>query len=172
MKKKNNIFLVGFMGSGKTTLGKALAAKIDFKFLDTDEQIVQLEKRTIEEIFENDGEGYFRTLEFKVLDVIINTKNNLVISTGGGFPCFNENMDKLLESGFVVYLSANSDTLYNRLKNDRKRPLLKFKSDLKLYIETTLKNREQIYRKAHLIIDSSELPFSINQKIFEAWKNF
>lgn len=160
------------MGSGKTTLGKALAAKIDFKFLDTDEQIVQLEKRTIEEIFENDGEGYFRTLEFKVLDVIINTKNNLVISTGGGFPCFNENMDKLLESGFVVYLSANSDTLYNRLKNDRKRPLLKFKSDLKLYIETTLKNREQIYRKAHLIIDSSELPFSINQKIFEAWKNF
>lgn len=172
MKKKNNIFLVGFMGSGKTTLGKALAAKIDFKFLDTDEQIVQLEKRTIEEIFENDGEGYFRTLEFKVLDVIINTKNNLVISTGGGFPCFNENMDKLLESGFVVYLSANSDTLYNRLKNDRKRPLLKFKSDLKLYIETTLKNREQIYQKAHLIIDSSELPFSINQKIFEAWKNF
>jgi shikimate kinase len=160
------------MGSGKTTLGKALAAKIDFKFLDTDEQIVQLEKRTIEEIFENDGEGYFRTLEFKVLDVIINTKNNLVISTGGGFPCFNENMDKLLESGFVVYLSANSDTLYNRLKNDRKRPLLKFKSDLKLYIETTLKNREQIYQKAHLIIDSSELPFSINQKIFEAWKNF
>lgn len=160
------------MGSGKTTLGKALAKKIDFKFLDTDEQIVQHENRTIEEIFEKEGEGYFRSLELKVLGEILDSNNNLVISTGGGFPCFNENMETLLESGFVVYLSVDSDVLFSRLRNDRKRPLLKSKTELKLYIETTLKHRELIYKKAHLIIDSSELPYSIIQNIIEAWKNF
>ena len=172
MNKKNNIFLVGFMGSGKTTLGKALAAKINFEFLDTDERIVQLENRSIEEIFENEGEGNFRSLELKVLQEISCSENNLVISTGGGFPCYNDNMSEMLKNGFVVFLSTDSKTLYNRLKNDRKRPLLKSSSDLMSFIETTLSRREPIYKKAHLTTDSSELPNTIIQQIVEGWKNF
>lgn len=160
------------MGSGKTTLGKALATKIDFKFLDTDEQIIQFENRSIQEIFEKDGEDYFRSLELKVLEEIISSTENVVISTGGGFPCFYENMSEMLNCGFVVFLSTDSNILYNRLKNDRKRPLLKSSSDLLNYIDTTLAKREPIYNKAHLIIDTSELPNAIIQQIIEGWKNF
>ncbi len=172
MKKKNIIFLVGFMGSGKTTLGKALAVKLNLKFLDTDERIIQLENQPIDEIFNKNGEDYFRSLESEVLKEICFNNESRVISTGGGFPCFNDNMTKMLNSGFVVYISADPTTLYNRLENDSKRPLLKSNSNLREYIVDSLMKREPIYKRAHLILDASELPHSILNQISQGWKNY
>ena len=105
---KENIALIGFMGSGKTTVGKALARALEMKFVDIDKEIVKLEKRTVAEIFEQDGEEYFRELERKIIDKE-SKDNNIVISTGGGVIIDNANIKKLKESSFVVYLNCDID---------------------------------------------------------------
>ena len=109
---KENIALIGFMGSGKTTVGKALARALEMKFVDIDKEIVNLEKRTVAEIFEQDGEEYFREIERKIIDKE-SKDNNIVISTGGGVIIDNANIKKLKESSFVVYLNCDIDCIYD-----------------------------------------------------------
>lgn len=145
-----NIVLVGLSGSGKTTIGKLLEQKINLKFIDTDEIIVNNENRSINDIFATDGEKYFRQIEFEVVRKV-SEQNDLIISTGGGVVLNQENIDNLKKNGIVFYLKTSVDTLVNRLKNDTTRPLLKT-DDLRLKLEKMLFDRATFYEKADYII--------------------
>ena len=118
-----NIFLVGPMGSGKSSLGKKLAKRLDKKFIDTDKEIEKKENKTINEIFENEGEKYFREKEKEFL---INIPNNLnmIIATGGGIVTDQENREKLKENR-VIFLNASVERQSKRTSRSDKRPLLK-----------------------------------------------
>ena len=120
---KDNIALIGFMGSGKSTIGRILAKYMDMKFIDIDKLIAAREKKTIPEIFSEKGEQYFRKLEREiVLEESLN--NNIVIATGGGVIIDNENIKNLKETSFIVYLDCTIECIYERVKNSKTRPLL------------------------------------------------
>lgn len=148
------IFLIGFMGSGKSTIGRPLASRLNCKFIDLDLLIQESEGRTIQEIFaEVDGEAHFRELEAHYLRQC--TGDNIVVSTGGGTPCFNGNMDYMNRAGRTVYLKHEPETLTSRLINAKTpRPLIRGKSESELlqYVQTTLACREKTYNKATIII--------------------
>ena len=153
----NNIILTGYMGSGKTTVGKAIAEKYGMNFLDTDSMIEDKAGKTISKIFEESGEEAFRRLETELLkELRAGGISNTVISTGGGIVLRKENTDLLKEIGKVFYLSADSDTLYERVKNDDTRPLLKDAGEeLRTRIDTMLASREGYYKlSADHIIDT------------------
>lgn len=120
----DNIVLVGYMGAGKTAVGKALADRLGYDFLDTDEYIVQQEKMTINDIFAQKGEQYFRDLETNVVRALKSNLTRTVISTGGGLPMRDENRHLLRELGKVIYLKANAETTYKRVSENNDRPLL------------------------------------------------
>ena len=142
------------MGCGKTSLGKLLAKNLIFDFLDTDKQIEEQEKCSIQDVFNSNGETYFREVEYQLLKKISKTKNATVFSTGGGMPIFNDNISVMKENGIVVFLNVPVGMLYSRLKNDIKRPLLASKENLFSYIETTLNERMPIYSQANFVIDA------------------
>ncbi len=143
-----NIYFVGMPGSGKSTLGRHIAAKLHRDFLDTDEEIAQQVGLTPEQIITLQGEEKFRRMEKNLLEKLLNM-SGLVVSTGGGFPVFNENMKYLNDHGITVYLRYNVKTLWSRLHNDRIRPL----SSSAESTAELLASRESIYRKAQIIID-------------------
>ncbi len=151
------IYLVGFMGSGKTKNGKLLAAKAGMEFTDLDELIMRHTGKSIPEIFDAYGETYFRALESQML-VSTQALENTVISCGGGTPCFGDNMQWILENGKCIYLTAPTGILFGRLKNKKeKRPLLKHFTDDELwqYIHDKITEREPFYNRAHAVIDTS-----------------
>lgn len=155
-----NILLIGFMGCGKTSLGKKLAKKMGYGFVDLDKVIEQNEKLTIPEIFKIKGETYFRELESKWLSQY--KENNFVISLGGGTPCFNENMEVINKIGISVYLKMNSGLLTDRLFHAKqKRPLIEeFKNNkeqLNVEIEKMLKIRAKYYEKANIDFEASNM---------------
>lgn len=155
INKKSTIILVGFMGSGKTTIGKQLAKKLNYNFIDTDLEIENLLGISIGNIFKIKGEEYFRNLEQKIIRNI--QVKNTIISTGGGLPCHSNNIDYLNNIGTTVYLQCSEYKLFERLKNDYKqRPLIKNKSNEELlkYITETLKIREPYYLKAKTIFST------------------
>ena len=157
------IYLIGFMGCGKSTVGKKLANKLQYKFLDIDEMIQKREDTTIEKIFQNKGETYFRQLENKYLRKLPEKSGNYVIATGGGLPCHDGNIDYMNESGLTVYLKMNTGQLFYRLKHaKKKRPLLQNKTENEVveYIETKLKEREPFYCKAKIVFDAFNLKIS------------
>ena len=122
--KKNNILLVGFMGAGKTTIGKLLAKSMGFSFIDTDTEIEKEEGISVAQIFENKGEEYFRELESNFIDNIY--QNKYIIATGGGMPCHKDNMRKLKKLGTVLFINTSYDSIIERLKiNQKSRPLIK-----------------------------------------------
>ncbi|MGM0531628.1 MAG: shikimate kinase [Bacteroidota bacterium] len=156
------IFLIGFMGSGKTTAGKKLADRLSYSYLDLDEFIEQQEQDSIRNIFEKKGEAYFRERESKYLRDI-SRYVDCVISTGGGAPCFFDNMDYMNNAGITVYLKMTPGQLFSRLNNGREeRPLIKNKDDQELlqYIRNKLSERETHYQKAQLIADGFNLNMS------------
>ena len=121
-----NIILTGYMGSGKSTVGKNLSKLNGYAFVDTDEMIERQHGKTISEIFEQEGEDAFRDMETALLNQFIREgREELVISTGGGMPVREENRRLLRQLGSVVYLKAAPETIYDRLKGDTKRPLLR-----------------------------------------------
>ena len=124
-----NIFLVGPMGSGKSSLGKKLAKSLDKKFIDTDKEIEKNERKTISEIFENSGESYFREKEREFL-INIPSSLNMVIATGGGIVIDQENREKLKENK-VIFLNASVERQHKRTSRSDKRPLLKNVDKLK-----------------------------------------
>jgi shikimate kinase len=152
------LFLTGFMGSGKSSLGQALASNLGIPFIDLDTRIEQYAEQTIPEIFATEGEGYFRILESKILRQI-DTTSSAVIATGGGTPCYHENMDWMLECGIVFYLECTPELLYQRILQSpvENRPVLQQKSEqeLKYFIENKLLEREGFYKNAHFIIDGA-----------------
>lgn len=153
-----NIILTGYMGSGKTTVGKKVAILKNYTFVDTDEMIVEQQKRSIKEIFAEDGEQTFRNLETTLLRQLVDEKREyMVISTGGGMPLREENRKLLSKLGKVVYLKASPATIYDRIKGDTARPLLQCANPMKR-IEEMLAAREPMYEEgAVLIVNVNEL---------------
>jgi shikimate kinase len=119
----NNIFLIGFMGSGKSTVGHILSEKLGYSFVDTDSIVEKDWEMSISTMFEEHGENYFREREYKALKKVIENKNQ-VVSTGGGIVTY-EKSKELLEGQEVYYIDVDSETVYQRLKSDNTRPLLK-----------------------------------------------
>jgi shikimate kinase len=159
MDNKKHVILVGMPGSGKSSLGFLLAKQMRRPYIDTDHYIVATEKKSIDQIFAEQGEDCFRNLEKQVLSKIVANKPS-VISTGGGMPCFYDNMDVMNKNAITVYLEASSEKLFEYLKYDKKRPLLKGKSNEELmdYINTLLKQRTYFYEKADITIQAHEKP--------------
>ena len=151
-----NVVLIGFMGAGKTAVGRLLAQRLNMQYLDTDEMIEKREGRTINDIFAGPGESFFRDVESKILDIIADVRDH-VISTGGGIILRRENVLKLKGMGVVVLLWADPGTIYERLKDTDDRPLLKAE-DSRKKIKEILDNREPIYREtADHVVDTSGL---------------
>ncbi len=151
------IILIGYMGAGKTTVGKALAKELGIIFYDLDWYIENRMRKSIAQIFEERGEEGFRKIEYNMLHEVAEFEN-VIISCGGGTPCFFDNMDYLNQQGQVVYLKADPEVLYKHLamsKNDR--PLLRGKSPEQLvtFISEQLEKREPYYTKARYILDVS-----------------
>jgi shikimate kinase len=155
------IILVGFMGCGKTTIGKKLARQLHCSFIDTDSYFEKLNNISIYNYFTTHGEAKFREDEKKVLTRILEGKDNAVISTGGGTPCFYDNMELINRNGTSVYLKMSVQSLTIRLLYSyKKRPLIEdFKEEYELrnYIEKTLNEREPFYNKAHHAVKGENL---------------
>lgn len=157
--------LVGYMGSGKSTIGKKLAEKLECPFVDTDEYIVEKERMTINEIFETKGEEYFRNLETKVIGEIADKYPKCILSTGGGMPVREENRRALKNIGKVYYLRTNADIIYDRVKNSSDRPLLQG-DNLYDKICNMLNTREPLYFMASdYVIDVNDSISNIVEKI-------
>jgi shikimate kinase len=153
------VFLIGFMGSGKTTLGNQIARKLNCKFIDQDEYIEEKTGLSIAEYFAKFGEDSFRNIENEVLKQLI-TLDNVVVSTGGGTPCFYDNMEIMNNEGIAIYLKHKPETLFSRLKHAQsERPLIKGKSATELldFIRIKLKEREPFYLKAKYVIEAMDL---------------
>ena len=150
------IFLVGFMGSGKTTIGKRLAEQIGFDFVDTDQIIEMRQGITVAEIFAQRGEHAFREMERNIL-LEMQELDYAVVSTGGGMPCYGDNMNIMLSGGKVTYLKTSPQTLARRLLHSHnERPLIKGKTENELhqYIAEKLAEREPFYSRAHIIVQT------------------
>jgi shikimate kinase len=153
------IFLIGFMGSGKTTLGRKLAARMNYEFIDLDHKLEQQVELSIAEYFSFFGEDSFRKLEKDVLQKTTYPEN-AIISTGGGLPCYFDNMDWMKANGKVVYLNLSPKTLADRLEAGKEeRPLLQDKHGeaLVAFIEQKLEEREKYYSQANIIADGLSL---------------
>jgi len=140
----NHVILIGFMGCGKSSVGKELARELAVPFLDTDEMIEKQTGRRISAIFRESGETYFRELETKALEQLLDSGERKVIAVGGGLPVRPANRAYLKKLGTTVYLLAQPETLVERLEGDDTRPLLQG-GELRQKIEQLMKDREKIY---------------------------
>lgn len=150
-----NIVLIGFMGSGKTSVGKALAKKLDFKFVDLDDVIEKTVGMKLSEIFKKFGEPRFRDIESDVVNSVTK-KTGQVIATGGGVVLRDENMTNLKKNGIIFCLKASEDVIFERLKHCDNRPLLMVE-DPEERIRELLSKRETLYEKADFSVDTSGL---------------
>jgi shikimate kinase len=165
MRKANNIFLIGPMGAGKTTIGRHLATLLHKRFVDVDHEIERRTGVTIPVIFEIEGEAGFRRRESTLVDELSHDED-IVMATGGGAVLMEENRRVLKERGTVVYLHADIDTLVERTRRDRNRPLLQTE-DPRGKIEELLRQREPIYREvADVVVDTGlRAPTSVARDI-------
>ena len=166
------IFLIGFMGTGKTHWGRRLSEKLAIPFFDLDEEIVKQEGKSINEIFATNGEEYFRLLERNVLHIISEYNDSFIMACGGGTPCFYNNIDYMNQQGISVWLNTSVDVLYDRLlKEKNKRPLIKELNDqhLRGYILKKFSDRKIYYEQASITIaeDTTTLE-KLVEKIFHA----
>jgi len=156
---KENIILIGYMGVGKTEVGRALAAALGMDYLDTDSMIESEEKRSISDIFSNDGEEYFRNLETGILKKLSGTKGH-VVATGGGMVLREENVKMLKAMGPLVLLKSSPEIIEKRLVRSKNRPLINVK-DRGARIRQMLDKRNPIYDNvADFSVDTSELSVS------------
>lgn len=152
---ESRIFLIGYMGSGKTTLGSKLARKLGYAFADMDREIEQTADMKIPQIFEDFGEPLFRQWEEKILEEL-GHRERIVISTGGGAPCHGKVMQRIRELGSSIYIQMPPEALKDRLiASYNRRPLIEGKSEKELlsYISETLEKRESYYLQADYIVD-------------------
>ncbi len=162
-----NIILVGAMGAGKTTIGRKLAVRLGYRFIDTDFQIELEYGLRVTEIFEQQGEKYFRGLETDLLKRLANVENT-VIATGGGLLTTPENFEIICSLGTSVYLKAKIEDIFERVSRNNKRPLLQTENPMQTIIEL-VSAREKLYAKADLTIDTDLLRMrEIATKIIEA----
>ncbi|MBL0047787.1 MAG: shikimate kinase [Bacteroidetes bacterium] len=150
------VFLIGFMGSGKSKKGRKLATQLGFEFVDMDEWVEKQAGKSIPQIFQEMGEDYFRTLEFEAL-LKISQKSNVVVSTGGGSPCYFNAIDKMNENGISIYLKGSPAFLRERLlESKKKRPLIENLNaeELLRFIEAKLTERATVYQKATYTVEA------------------
>ncbi len=152
--RADNVVLVGFMGAGKTAVGRLLARRLGRCFVETDDMIVAREGRSIPEIFRADGEERFRQLEAETLEAL-RLKSGEVIATGGGFPCREGRMEALLHLGTVVWLAGDLDDLLERARRTGGRPMLDGRTATELL--ALLRSRERYYRRAHITVETGGL---------------
>lgn len=148
------VILTGFMGTGKSTIGRMVAKRLGFKYVDSDDLIETRTGKSIENIFDEDGEKSFREVESEVIKSI--SEDNIVLSTGGGAVIRESNRKHLKELGTVVTLTANVDDIVRRVGRNDERPLLKG-GDLRELVVRKLKERENYYKDAHLTVDTSKM---------------
>jgi shikimate kinase len=151
------IIIIGYMGSGKTTIGHALSQELGVPFYDLDWYIETRMHCTVKQIFDEKGEEGFRTIERNMLHEVAEFEN-VIISCGGGTPCFFDNIDYINAQGETVYLKCSTDVLYKHLKMGKSvRPLLlnKTPDEVRTFIEAQLKDREPFYGKAKHTVDVS-----------------
>jgi shikimate kinase len=151
----DNIYLVGFMGTGKTQVGKGLAKQLERKFLDLDELIGDSENKTIADIFRESGERYFRSLEKKML-LEVSKQKECVVSCGGGIVIDPENIKLMKQTGVMICLSATPDVILKRTKSSSHRPLLNVE-DPEERIRSLLFSRQKYYDQADKTIDTSKI---------------
>lgn len=154
-QRGSKLVLIGFMGTGKSTVSRLLAEKLGWKRVDGDEEIEKHENRQISEIFASDGEAGFRDIESKVLHHILADEDCCVVATGGGAVLRETNRQLMLGNGFVVALKASPEQILARVKTDTARPLLH--GDAEERVNLLLEQRKEAYDFAHLTIDTTSL---------------
>lgn len=167
-----NIVLTGFMGTGKTEVGRELSNILGWKLIDIDDEIVKTKNMSINDIFTQLGEPVFRDMETEMIKKV-SAKRNVIIATGGGAVLRRENMDILRDNGIIVCLTATPETILKRTSRNDERPLLNVASPLKM-IKELLSFREPFYEKADIMIDTeSRAPRQIAEEILERikWKS-
>ena len=172
MKKK--IILIGMMGSGKTTIGKILAKKLNLNFIDTDQVVEKKYNLTIKKIFDEFGENFFRLKEEKNILKILQKKTPSVIALGGG-AFLNKKIRNIILKDFIsIWLNTKLEVIYKRCKNSNKRPLLnnKNKKDLKITIKDIFKTRRTIYSKAKFMVKTNDSPKLICTEIIKKINRF
>jgi len=166
------IFLIGFMGCGKTHWGKLLSEKLGMPFFDLDEKIIEHAGRSIADIFKKEGEEHFRLLEKDVLHLLTESHESFVMATGGGTPCFYNNIDYLKKQGTVVWINCSTECLYQRLVKEKEiRPLISNIADdqLKNYIVKKYSGRKIYYQQANVILPEEIISLeNMVNKIFHA----
>jgi shikimate kinase len=162
------IYLVGFMGSGKTAAGRRLAEKLNLQWIDTDKFIERRRNKTVSQIISENGQDKFRQIENSVIEEL-SAYEDVVVSCGGGLPCFYDNMLTMNKTGITIYLKTSPTVLIERLKAAKtERIFLKNKSEdeLKEYIYKTLQEREFFYNQAKIVIDIQE-NYGVTESIIE-----
>ena len=148
-----NIVLIGFMGTGKSSVGRILARRMKREFVDLDRYLEEKEKRKIREIFEKDGEAYFRGIEKEAVAHWSQTENK-VITTGGGAVMDSDNFSAFKQNGVLITLLAKPETIYERVKNSKRRPLLNGSQDLLGEIKALLEKRKPFYSRSDFYFDT------------------
>jgi shikimate kinase len=172
--KKKHVMLIGMPGSGKSSLGFVLAKLMHYPFVDTDYYIITKERKSVSKIFVEHGEDYFRKLEKQILMEIVKNVPS-VISTGGGMPCFFDNMAVMNKFAVTVYLEIAFEQLFEHLKNDKKRPLVAGKTEEELmdYINTSLSQRRPYYEKADITIHvDNSTPVELAIELYKQIANY
>lgn len=142
----NNIFLIGFMGSGKSTIGRFLQKELNMELVEMDARIVEEQGMSINDIFAEKGEDYFRDLESRLV-LELNSEGNTIVSCGGGVVIRPENVENMKKNGKIVFLSATPDTIYERVKNSTERPILNGHMNVE-YIAGLMEKRRALYENA------------------------
>ena len=145
-------FLVGMPLCGKSSLAKIIGKEINISFIDLDKEIEIVEKRSINEIFNIKGEGYFRKIESEVLNSIIKSNESFIMATGGGTPCYNDNMKIINNNGVSIFLDVKISELENRLKNKKDRPLLSRHPDKGQILKKIYDERKSYYHESNYTI--------------------
>lgn len=166
------IFLIGFMGSGKSYWGHRLGEKLGIHFFDLDEQVVNAEGKSINEIFEQHGEEYFRVREKEVMHIMTESHQSFIMACGGGTPCFFNNIEYMNQAGTTVWLNTPVEILFERLLKEREaRPLLRDLTDdqLRGFISRKFADRKIYYEQADVMIEDENISLDqFIEKIFHA----
>jgi shikimate kinase len=166
------IFLMGFMGSGKTHWGAQLSEKLHLPFYDLDEKISEKEDKSINDLFFEEGEEYFRLIEKDTLHLITESHSSFVMACGGGTPCFFNNIDYMKRQGVTVWMHCSIDCLFKRLEKEKeKRPLIAGLNDkgLRSFIIKKYADRKIYYEQASIIINEEEITLeNLTEKIFHS----
>ncbi len=170
MTKQGNIFLIGFMGAGKSTVAKELSRRLGCERIEMDQLIVEKKGMPISEIFSTYGEDYFRDIETQCL-IDFHKKNNVVVSCGGGVVIREKNIKYMKESGCIVLLSATPETIYERVKDSDERPILNDHMNVEFIADLMEKRRNKYISAADIVIDTDKKNVDeICDEIIERWE--